>query len=241
MTMENIRGNLSDINKKISAAALKSGRNPQDILLLAVSKTLPAEVVTEASRAGQVHFGENRVQEARDKIPLLPDDLVWHLVGHLQSNKVKYCPELFGWIHSIDSVRLAGEVARRYREKGKVCRVLVQVSVSGEDVKFGCSPEDTQGVLSVLLEEDGTEPVGLMTMPPFSADPEDSRPYFAALQDLREDLVEKGFPADSLSELSMGMTGDFEVAIEEGATIIRVGTAIFGPRSLSENLHQAPG
>lgn len=222
--------NLNILNQRISSAAEKSGRNPEDILLLAVSKTLPPEMVAEASRAGQVHFGENRIQEARDKIPSLPDDLVWHFVGHLQSNKVKYCPELFGWIHSIDSVQLAREVARRYRGKEKVCRVLVQVSVSGEEVKFGCSPEDTQEVLSALLEEGGVEPVGLMTMPPFSADPEDSRPYFAALRDLREDLLKKGFPADSLSELSMGMTGDFEVAIEEGATIIRIGTAIFGPR-----------
>jgi len=228
--MSNVGKNLKSVNRRISEAARRSGRDPQDILLLAISKTLPAEMVIEASRSGQVHFGENRIQEARDKIPSLPADLVWHFVGHLQSNKSRYCPDLFGWIHSIDSVHLARETAKRYRDKGKTCQALVQVSVSGEDAKNGCSPEETQEVLSALLEEDGVEPAGLMTMPPFSADPEDSRPYFAALRELRDNLTGQGFPSENLKELSMGMTGDFEVAIEEGATIVRVGTAVFGPR-----------
>lgn len=228
--MSNIGENLESVNRKITEAARRSGRDPQDILLLAISKTLPAEMVIEASRAGQVHFGENRIQEARDKIPSLPADLVWHFVGHLQSNKARYCPDLFGWIHSIDSVHLAREIAKRFRDRGKVCKALVQVSVSGEDVKHGCPPAQTQEILSALLEEDGVAPAGLMTMPPFSADPEDSRPYFAALRELRDNLAGKGFPSENLKELSMGMTGDFEVAIEEGATIVRVGTAVFGPR-----------
>jgi len=228
--MGNIGENLRKVSLRIAEAAGKSGRNPQDILLLAISKTLPAEMITEASGAGQVHFGENRIQEARDKIPSLPGDLTWHFVGHLQSNKARYCSDLFAWIHSIDSVHLASEVAKRYREKGKVCKALVQVSVSGEDVKHGCPPAETQEILSVLLEEDGVEPVGLMTMPPFSVDPEESRPYFAALRELRDELAAKGVPPESLKELSMGMTGDFEVAIDEGATIVRIGTAVFGPR-----------
>lgn len=226
----NIQANLNLVHERVAAAAQKAGRDPSDVLVLAISKTMPAELIEAAALAGQVHFGENRVQEARDKIPQLPDGLVWHLVGHLQSNKAKYCPELFEWVHSIDSVPLAREVARRYREKGKVCRALVQVNVSGEEVKSGCEPHETADILRFLMEEEGTEPVGLMTMPPFDPDPEVSRPWFAALRRLRDDLAGQGFPASSLKELSMGMTGDFEVAIEEGATIVRIGTAIFGAR-----------
>ncbi len=218
------------LKREIIKKGAASGRNPHEILLLAVSKTMPAEIVEEAVRAGQVHFGENRVQEAREKIPFLPKGLVWHLIGHLQTNKARYCPDLFQWIHSIDSVPLAREVARRYRDKGKTCTVLVQVSVSGEAVKFGCHPGEAGDILGVLLEEEGVEPAGLMTMPPWDPDPEASRPFFRALRELRDDLLARGFPPSSLKELSMGMTGDFAVAIEEGATIVRVGTAIFGER-----------
>jgi pyridoxal phosphate enzyme (YggS family) len=229
--VSDIRSNIEEITKRISAAAERSGRDPSEILLLAISKTMPAQPIAAAFEAGQVHFGENRVQEAREKIPGLPDGIVWHMVGHLQTNKAKYCPELFQWIHSIDSVPLAAEVARRYREKGKTCRALVQVSVSGEEAKFGCDPEETTKILSSLLEQEGVVPAGLMTMPPFDLDPETARPYFQALRDLRDTLVSEGFPEENLKELSMGMTGDFEVAVEEGATIVRIGTAIFGPRN----------
>ena len=225
-----IEQNLNTVHEMVEAAALKAGRNPADVLVLAISKTKPVDLIEEAARAGQVHFGENRIQESRDKIPRTPEGLVWHMVGHLQSNKAKYCPDLFEWIHSIDSVPLALEVARRYREKGNVCKALVQVSVSGEEIKHGCDPVITAQILTALLEEEGTEPVGLMTMPPFDPDPEASRPWFKALRELRDSLAGQGFPAGSLKELSMGMTGDFEVAIEEGATIVRVGTAIFGAR-----------
>ena len=228
--MSRVEGNIKDLEDRITRKAEFTGRDPRDILLLAVSKTMPAEIVEEAVRAGQVHFGENRVQEAREKIPVLPKGLIWHLIGHLQTNKAKYCPDLFQWIHSIDSVALAREVARRYRDREKTCTVLVQVSVSGEAVKFGCQPGEAGDILGVLLEEEGVEPAGLMTMPPWDPDPEASRPYFRALRELREDLLARGFPPPALRELSMGMTGDFEVAIEEGATIVRVGTAIFGER-----------
>jgi pyridoxal phosphate enzyme (YggS family) len=226
----NIETNLRQVHEKVQTAAQKTGRDPDDVLILAISKTMPAERIEAAALAGQVHFGENRIQESREKIPQLPEGLVWHLVGHLQSNKARYCPALFDWVHSIDSVPLAREVAQRYRDKGKVCKALVQVSVSGEEVKFGCEPDETGEILSVLLEEEGTEPVGLMTMPPWDLDPEASRPWFAALRQLRDDLSGQSFPESSLKELSMGMTGDFEVAIEEGATIVRIGTAIFGER-----------
>lgn len=229
--MMNIEANLRQFHERVEAVAQKAGREPNDVLVLAISKTMPAARVEEAAQAGQVHFGENRIQESREKIPQLPGGLIWHLVGHLQSNKAKYCPALFEWIHSIDSVSLAREVARRYRDREKVCKSLVQVSVSGEDVKFGCGPEETGEILTALMEEQGTEPVGLMTMPPWDPDPEASRPWFRALRQLRDDLSGQGFPGSSLKELSMGMTGDFEVAIEEGATIVRIGTAIFGSRS----------
>ncbi len=228
--MLDIAGNIEKIINAVSDAAFRVNRNPEEILLLAISKTMPVELVHQAAAAGQLHFGENRVQEARNKIPLAPEELSWHLVGHLQSNKAKYCPDLFQWIHSIDSVQLAREVARRYRDRGKVCKALVQVSVSGEEVKFGCDPSETGEILTVLMEEGGVEPAGLMTMPPWDLDPEAARPYFKALRELRDDLVRNGSPAEFLEELSMGMTGDFEVAIEEGATIVRIGTAIFGER-----------
>lgn len=222
--------NLKLVHERVETAALKAGRSPADVLLLAISKTKPADLIEEAAQAGQVHFGENRIQESREKIPQLRKGLIWHLVGHLQSNKAKYCPDLFEWIHSIDSVPLTLEVARRYREKEKVCKALVQVNVSGEQVKNGCEPAETGKILAALLREEGIEPAGLMTIPPFDPDPEASRPWFRALRELREDLVSQGFPVEALKELSMGMTGDFDVAIEEGATIVRVGTAIFGAR-----------
>jgi pyridoxal phosphate enzyme (YggS family) len=229
--VNDIRSNIESISQRISAAAASAGRDPSKVLLLAVSKTMPAQPIRAAFESGQVHFGENRVQEAREKIPELPDGIVWHMIGHLQTNKVKYCPELFDWIHSIDSVPLAAEVAKRYREKGKVCKALVQVSVSGEEAKFGCDPEETKKIFAALLEEEGVNPAGLMTMPPFDLDPEAARPYFRALRELRDTLISDGFPTENLQELSMGMTGDFEVAVQEGATIVRIGTAIFGARN----------
>ena len=228
--MSTEKDNISSVLGRIKAAAESVGRQADEVMLLAISKTMPAERIEAAARAGQVHFGENRIQESRDKIPLLPEGLVWHLVGHLQSNKAKYCPDLFHWVHSIDSTALALEIARRYRDKGRICKALVQVNVSGEDVKSGCEPDKAGEILTALMEEEGTEPAGLMTMPPFDPDPEASRPWFRALRELRDDLAGQGFPEGSLKELSMGMTGDFEVAIEEGATIVRVGTAIFGTR-----------
>lgn len=229
--MSDIRSNLESITQRISAAAARAGRDPSEVLLLAISKTMPVQPIRAVFEAGQVHFGENRVQEAREKIPELPVDIIWHMVGHLQTNKAKYCPDLFQWIHSVDSIPLALEIAKRYREKGRICRALVQVSVSGEEAKFGCDPGETERILSALMEEEGVVPAGLMTMPPFDLEPEAARPYFKALRGLRDILIEKGFPEENLRELSMGMTGDFEVAVEEGATIVRIGTAIFGARN----------
>ena len=231
IVVSDIKSNLERVLERVGSAAHRAGRNAEDVLILAVSKIMPVQAIRNAFEAGQTQFGENRVQEAREKIPELPDDIIWHMVGHLQTNKAKYCPDLFQWIHSIDSVPLALEVAKRYREKDRVCTTLVQVSVSGEEAKFGCDPEETIRILSTLMEEEGVMPAGLMTMPPFDLDPEVARSYFRALRELRDDLIVQGFPEENLKELSMGMTGDFEVAVEEGATIVRIGTAIFGARN----------
>lgn len=228
--MSDFAENLRAVRGRIEAAAISVGRRPEDIMLLAVTKTVPVEEIRRAAEAGLEHFGENRVQEARGKIPPLGGGLTWHLIGHLQSNKAKYCPALFSWIHSVDSVALAREIAIRYREKGLVCRCLVQVSVSGEESKFGCDPGQAADVVSALIEEQGTEAVGLMTIPPLTEDPEGARPYFAGLRSLRDQLLSQGFPVQCLKELSMGMSHDMDVAVQEGATIVRVGTALFGPR-----------
>ncbi len=225
-----IAENLSRLRGEIARAAAGAGRDPGEITLLAVSKTFPAGAVREAYAAGQAHFGENRVQEARDKVPLCPPGALWHLIGALQSNKAKYCPGLFAWVHSLDSRDLARELGRRYAEEGKVCRVLVQVNLGGEEQKSGCGEEDAREVLDAALGTPGLSPAGLMAIPPHTADPEGARPFFRRLRELRDRLVREGFPSEALRELSMGMSHDFPVAIEEGATIIRVGTAIFGDR-----------
>lgn len=228
--MTNIRNNIDDLKGRIAEAAQRSGRDPDDVLLLAVSKTIPAERIEAAWRAGQGHFGENRVQEARQKVPVLPGEIAWHLVGHLQKNKSKYCPGLFSWIHSVDSVPLAEELAKRYEAAWKICRVLVQVNVSGEEVKSGCRPDEAEKIVSAVMGKSSLAACGLMTMPPLTPDPEDARPHFARLRKIRDDLADRGLGDEGFRELSMGMSGDFEVAVEEGATIVRVGTAVFGGR-----------
>ncbi len=228
--MTDIRSNIKELEEKIAAAAERSGRNPDEVMLLAISKTRSAKMIETAWRAGQAHFGENRVQEARLKVPVLPEEITWHLVGHLQKNKVKYCPDLFDWIHSVDSVELVAELGRRFNNAGKKCRVLVQVNVSGEGSKSGCRPDEAEKVVSASMEETALSTCGLMTMPPLTLDPEDARPHFARLRKMRDELAGRGFGEDGFRELSMGMSGDYEVAVEEGATVVRVGTAVFGDR-----------
>jgi PLP dependent protein len=228
--MSEIADNLLKVRERIAAAAARAGRDPRDVLLLAVCKTFPAGTARRAFDAGQAHFGENRVQEARDKAPLLPPGAVWHLIGPLQGNKARYCPGLFAWIHSLDSAPLARELGKRYRAAQESVRVLVQVNIGGEGQKSGCRPEEAGGVIAAALAEEGLTPCGLMCIPPFTEDPEEARPHFRALRELRDRLRGQGVPADALRELSMGMSHDFEVAIGEGATIVRVGSAIFGER-----------
>ncbi len=217
------------VQNTIAQAAARSGRDRSDIELVAVSKTHPPEAVQEALDAGQVLFGESRVQEARAKIPVLPARVRWHFIGHLQKNKVRHALPLFELFHGIDSLELAGDVNRIAEEAGAFPRVLIEVNVAGESTKFGFTPARVREQMEALLALPRLQIEGLMTIAPFAAEAEASRPYFVALRELRERLqAEFRVP---LPRLSMGMSGDFAVAIEEGATLVRVGTAIFGKRS----------
>jgi PLP dependent protein len=219
---------LQKVRQQISAAEKTSGRKPRSTKLVAVSKTHSAERVRALLDEGQLVFGENRVQEAREKIPQLPSRLEWHLIGHLQSNKVRVALPLFSWIHSIDSLDLAADLDRIANELGLFPRVLLQVNVAGEASKFGFSPAKLRSELDDLLSFPRLQIQGLMTIPPLAADPENSRRYFGTLRQLRDELAAEFGVA--LDELSMGMSNDFTVAIEEGATMVRIGTALFGPR-----------
>lgn len=226
--METIADNLASIHRRIADAAFRAARDPTSVRLVAVSKTHPVESVFAAAAAGQSVFGESRVQEARDKIPSCPAGLEWHFIGHLQKNKVRQALPLFSVFHSIDSTQLAEAVDRIAVETGKNVAGLLEVNVSGEATKHGFSPEELRTEFPGLRKLSGLHILGLMTMAPYSDNPEDARPVFRALRELRDELQQKHNIA--LPELSMGMSGDFEPAIEEGSTLVRVGTAIFGSR-----------
>ena len=197
---------------------------------MAVSKTVPPERVHEAIKAGITWFGENYVQEAREKIPAVGQNVSWHMIGHLQTNKVKYVVHLFDWIHSVDRIELARELDKRAAQNQRTLKVLIEVNVSGEVSKSGAEPSRVLELVRQISVMPNLNVQGLMTMPPFFENPEEARPYFVALRRLRDKIEGENIPGVQMKELSMGMTGDFEVAIEEGATIIRVGRAIFGER-----------
>ena len=228
--MNEIAERLAAVRAAIADAAGRGGRSAEDIELVAVSKTHPPETLHEALDAGQTLFGENRVQEARAKIPLLPGRARWHLIGHLQKNKIRHALAAgFELFHGLDSLELARECDRIANEEGVFPRVLFEVNVAGEASKFGFSPEKLRAEMEELLGLGRLQIEGLMTIPPFAPEAEDSRAYFVALRELRDRLqTEFRVP---LPALSMGMSGDFTVAVEEGATLVRVGTAIFGTRS----------
>ena len=227
--------NLDAVGRRIAAAAGRAGRPPASVRLTAVSKTFGADRVREAAQAGQRAFGENRVQEALDKIPQLPGlDLEWHLIGHLQSNKARKAAAAFAWIESIDSVDLLRRVDQAAVEAGTRPNVLIQVDLAHEAAKHGADERDVPAIVAAALAARAVQLRGLMVLPPFPTDPEDSRPWFVKLRTLRDGLVAGGVPAERLADLSMGMSHDFEVAIEEGATMVRVGTAIFGSRAPAE-------
>jgi len=227
--MADIAENLERVRKQIVAASKKSGRNVDDLELIAISKTHDAVKVREAIEAEQSLFGESRVQEARVKIPELPSNLRWHFVGHLQKNKIRHALPLFELIHSVDSLALAQDINRIAEEDGLHPRVLLEVNVAGEGSKFGFTPEKLRKDLENLLALPRLSILGLMTIPPIADEAEASRKYFVELRELR-DRLQTEFHVD-LAQLSMGMTQDFAIAVEEGATLVRVGTAIFGERS----------
>lgn len=228
--MPSVFSNLADVRRRMERAARKAGRDPASVELVAVSKNVGADKAVEALEAGAVSLGESRVQEARKKFDVIGRRARWHMIGPLQTNKAKYCPGLFSVIHSVDRIELARELDRRAGQAGEVIECLAQVNVSGEKQKSGCEPGDAAGLVKEAAGLANLRFTGLMTIPPFSEDPEDSRPYFRELARLASELAVMGVEGVSFENLSMGMTGDFEVAIEEGATIVRVGTAIFGER-----------
>ena len=226
--MQAISENLSQVLSAISDATRQAGRLPDSVRLIAVSKTHPVEVIQEAVDAGQLIFGENRVQEAQPKITALPAKLHWHLIGHLQSNKVRLALPFFELIHGVDSLDLLAHVDRVAADLGLFPRVLLQVNVAGEASKFGFAPGKLFELVEQIVKFDRVQIEGLMTIPPLAPAAEHSRRYFVTLRELRDKLAtEFRFP---LPELSMGMSNDFRVAVEEGATMVRVGTAIFGER-----------
>lgn len=227
---DEIKTNILNIRERIAAAATRAGRDPGTIQLMAVSKTVEPERIRQALDAGITLLGENYVQEAREKIPTVGRPAVWHMIGHLQTNKVKYVVNLFDWIHSVDRLELARELDKRAGQRSRRLNVLVEVNVSGEASKNGAAPRQVLELVRQVSVLPNVSVRGLMTMPPYSDDPENSRPYFQALRKLRDEIRAASIPGISMAELSMGMTDDFEVAIEEGATMIRVGRAIFGER-----------
>ncbi len=226
-----IADSLTSVRRRIDTAAHRARRAPSDITLVAVSKTFSAEHVRLAAAAGQTVFGENRVQEGADKAQqLLGLGLEWHLIGHLQSNKAKRAVASFSWIESVDSLELLQKLDRAATEQRVRPRILIQVDLAHEATKHGADEARVAELVDAGLTAASLDLVGLMTVPPIPAQPEDSRPWFRQLRELRDRLVSKGMPAERLGHLSMGMSHDFEVAIEEGATIVRVGSSIFGGR-----------
>ena len=225
--MSTVKENLLSVLEKIEKAARKAGRDPKEVKLVAVSKTVEVARIREAIEAGVTVLGENYVQEAQKKIEKIGKLASWHFIGHLQSNKAKYAVRLFDMIHSVDSIPLAEELNRRADQVGRAMRVMIEVNLSKEAAKFGTDEEHLLNLARRIRETKHLSLEGLMTMPPYFDSPEMSRPYYVALREVKERMAREGIP---LEELSMGMSNDFEIAIEEGATFVRVGTAIFGPR-----------
>jgi pyridoxal phosphate enzyme (YggS family) len=222
--------NLAKVQERIATAARKAGRDPAGVRLVAVSKTLPAIAVDEAARCGQLLFGENYVQELAAKSADVTERIEWHFIGHLQSNKVKQIAGLVSMVHSVDRLSLAEEIDRQWGRAGKVCDILVQVNIAREATKSGAGAGELFELVRDIARLPHVRVMGLMTMPPFFDDPEGARPYFRELKRLAVAIAAMGIDGVAMDELSMGMSGDFEVAIEEGATLVRVGSAIFGER-----------
>lgn len=225
-----IKENIDEVRKKIENSAKKVGRNPDDILLLAVSKTIDVPKIKEAVACGLNSLGENRVQEIMEKYEPMGDGINWHLIGHLQTNKVKYIIDKVCLIHSVESIKLATEIDKKAEKSGVIMDILVEVNMAGEESKFGIAPSECESFIRELSKFKNIRVKGLMTVAPFTENPEDNRIYFRKLKEMLVDINSKNIDNINMCELSMGMTGDYEVAIEEGATIVRVGTGIFGER-----------
>jgi pyridoxal phosphate enzyme (YggS family) len=226
-----IAGRLAEVRARITRAAQSAGRDPATVRLVAVSKTFPLDAIRQAYDAGQRDFGENRVQEALQKISASADLLIrWHLLGHLQTNKARKAAPAFALIQSVDSLELLHKLDAAATETGHAPELLIQVDLAREATKSGAVPADVPALFEAAAACQAVRVVGLMTLPPAPATPDDARPWFRQLRELRDGWLAAGVPAPQLRELSMGMSGDFEVAVEEGATIVRVGTAIFGGR-----------
>jgi PLP dependent protein len=225
--MGTVKDNLETINKKIKEAALKVNRDPQEIKLVAVTKTATLEQIKEAINEGVKIIGENKVQEATEKYQVLTTEVKWHLIGHLQTNKVKYAVEIFDLIHSVDSIKLAKEIDNRSVQFKKIIDVLIEVNISGEETKYGYNPEKVEAFLKEISEFSGIRVRGLMTIAPISKNKEEVRPYFRRLRELSERIRDKNIKNIKMDYLSMGMTDDFEIAIEEGANMVRIGRGIF--------------
>ena len=230
-----VASNLAAVQQRIASAARSVGRDPSSVRLIAVSKTFPIDAVREAYAAGQREFGENRVQEGLQKIGETTDLTIrWHLLGHLQTNKARKAGPAFAMVQSVDSVELIQKLDAAAQDAGRTPELLIQVDLAGEATKFGTPPAEEPRLFEAAGACRAARVVGLMTLPPIPDTPEDARPWFRRLRDLRDEWLASGVPAPMLRELSMGMSGDFEVAIQEGATMVRVGTAIFGSRHVEQ-------
>lgn len=222
---------IKKIQNEIKEICEKVGRDPSEVTLIAVSKTKPFTDVEEAMKSGCLDYGENKVQELDSKYELLPKNINWHMIGHLQRNKVKYLVGKAKIIHSVDSLRLANQIEKDYAKKDMVATVLIEVNMAGEESKFGIKPEETEDLVREISTLEHVKVCGLMTIAPYTTEPEDNRIYFKKLKELSVDIDSKNIDNVTMSELSMGMSGDYKVAIEEGSTMIRVGTKIFGERN----------
>lgn len=226
-----LKDNVLQIEDRIQAACLRSGRNREDITLIAVSKTKPVSMIQEVMELGIIDFGENKVQEMRDKVDTIKEPLNWHLIGHLQRNKVKYIVDKACLIHSVDSLRLAEEIQKEAVKKQVVVPILIEVNIANEESKYGVAKDNVEDLITQIASLSNVKIMGLMTIAPFVSNPDNNRIHFRNLRQLLVDIKSKNIDNVHMKILSMGMTGDYEVAIEEGATMVRVGTGIFGERS----------
>jgi pyridoxal phosphate enzyme, YggS family len=228
--MSDIKENIELINKRIESAAVKSGRTRKDVTFIVVSKTIDVPRIKEAVETGENNLGENKVQEIMDKYEPMGNGIKWHLIGHLQTNKVKYIIDKVEMIHSVDSVKLAEEISKRAAQKGITAKILLEINIANEESKFGIRPEDTEKVILEIAKLPNIMIKGLMTVAPFVENAEENRVYFKEMKQLLVDINSKKIDNVFMDVLSMGMTGDYEVAVEEGATMVRVGTGVFGAR-----------